>query len=288
MSAIAIRYEASPGAQAVAAHAQGSRSQAFGMRTVGAASLGHCAACAMRAVCLPTQSSAEAVREFAGWVARQRRVPAGSHIYRAGERASAVYAVRSGFVKIAVTTDDGREQVIEFSMMGDFIGIDGAGRGVHMSDAVALEATTLCEVPVGPDALLAPGLGGVIHSVMSREIDRQRSLLLLLGTLHAEERLAWFLIDLGERYRARGFSASQFVLRMSRADLGSYLGLRLETVSRLLSKLHKEGILRVSNKSVEILDLDAIRTLKGESGPAVSASKTESQPCLGARDGLHH
>jgi CRP/FNR family transcriptional regulator len=247
-----------------------------------------CAACAMRRMCIPSLSTAASIGEFAACVERHRRVPAGAHIHRAGERAGVVYAVRSGFVKTTMTTDDGREQVIAFAMMGDFVGVEGAASGEHASDAVALEDTTLCEVPIGSafDASVAPGVASVMRSAMAAEIRRQRSMMLLLGTLHAEERLAWFLVDLGQRYQARGFSASRFVLRMSRADLGSYLGLRLETVSRLLSRLHKEGILRVSNKTVEILDLDAVRTLTGQGFEA--PKKPVIDTISRARDGLHY
>lgn len=293
MSATATLNPASPSSALAAraatalAHASRPMPSLAGFENVSPIKRG-CTSCALRGVCIPPQAGEDTVRDFERSVERQRRVPAGGRIYRAGERATAIYAVRSGFVKTSVMTDDGREQVIEFSMMGDFVGIEGAALGEHAGDAIALEDTTLCEIPIAPvvDAPFVPGIAGIMYAAMSREIQRQRSMMLLLGTLHAEERLAWFLIDLGRRYQARGFSASRFVLRMGRADLGSYLGLRLETVSRLLSKLHKEGILRVSNKSVEILDLDAIRTLMGDGAQAALPAELES--ARHERHGLHH
>jgi CRP/FNR family transcriptional regulator len=167
-----------------------------------------------------------------------------------------------------VVTTDGREQVTRFHMMGDLTGLAAMAGQAHTTDAVALEGAEVCEIPFAALqrlTLRVPPLQHRLYCLMTQEIQAQRDALVLLGTMRAEERVAAFLLDLGQRYRALGFSASRFVLRMSRADIGSYLGLRLETVSRLLSRFQVDGLLRVEGKSVHIVDAEGLNSLIGQS-----------------------
>jgi CRP/FNR family transcriptional regulator len=221
----------------------------------------------MRNVCMPTGLSAEEGAHLDRCIQHRRRLKAGQYLYRAGDRSAHLYAVRRGFIKTLIVTDDGREQVTGFHMMGDIIGTDAIDGRAHSTNAVVLEDTEVCEMSC--EAL--DGLMRDMHSmrrrlfaIMNEEIMRERNVMMVLGTLRAEERLASFLLDLGERYAARGFSPTRFVLRMSRAEMGSYLGLRLETVSRLFSRFQKEGLLKVDQRSVEMLDLNAMRLMIGD------------------------
>jgi CRP/FNR family transcriptional regulator len=153
-------------------------------------------------------------------------------------------------------------------MMSDLIGLAAMAGQAHTTDAVALEDAEVCEIQFGALqrlTLRVPALQRRLYCLMAQELRSDRYALVRLGTMRAEERVASFLLDLGQRYHALGFSASRFVLRMSRADIGSYLGLRLETVSRLLSRFQAEGLLRVEGKSVQILDPEGLHSLIGQS-----------------------
>ena len=226
-----------------------------------------CKACALRGACLSSDFSAEELGAFEDLAQVKRRLRGGQHLYRTGEAAESLYAVRSGFMKSSVVTTDGREQVTRFHMMGELVGLSAMGGEAHTTDAVALEDTEVCEIPFAAlqrFTLRVPALQHRLYCLMNLEIQAERDALVLLGTMRAEERVASFLLDLGQRYRALGFSASRFVLRMSRADIGSYLGLRLETVSRLLSRFQAEGLLRVEGKSMQILDVEGLQSLIGQ------------------------
>jgi CRP/FNR family transcriptional regulator len=225
-----------------------------------------CGACALRNVCAPAGLAPAETQRFESCVRARRKVAAGQHLYRAGEIAGALYGIRAGFVKTSIVTDDGREQVTGFHMMGEVIGIDAIGGGQRQGDAVALEDTEICEIPFAAIEGLArdvPALQRNLYQLMIQEIHQERETMLLLGTMRAEERVASFLLGLGRRYQARGYSALRFVLRMTRADIGSYLGLRLETVSRLLSRLQADRLLRVDSRSLEILDVDRLKLMIG-------------------------
>ena len=225
-----------------------------------------CTGCAMRRICVPSDLNLSEIARFEEYIHAKRRIRPGQHLYRSGDPSGALYAIRSGFIKTSTVTDDGREQAIGFHMMGEVIGIDTICGGLHASEAIALEDTDVCEIPFASLENLShdmPKLQWKLYHMMSQEIQNERAAMLLLGTMRAEERVASFLLSLGRRYEARGFSALRFLLRMSRADIGSYLGLRLETVSRLFSKFQAEGLLRVDSKSVEILDPEGLKLVIG-------------------------
>jgi CRP/FNR family transcriptional regulator len=190
-------------------------------------------------------------------VAVRRKVARGERLYQAGDPFEAVYAVWTGFMKTCIASSDGREQVSGFHMGGELIGLDGIGNRRHQIDAIALEDSQVCVIPF-PDlealAACMPALQQQLHRVMSREIVHNQSVMLLLGSMHAEERLAAFVLNLANRLQARGFSSSAIVLRMSRDEIGSYLGLKLETVSRTFSKFQAQGLLFVRHRQIEVLD----------------------------------
>lgn len=187
---------------------------------------------------------------------QNRRVKKGEFLFHAGETFSSLYAVRTGFFKTTVSTQDGRDQVTGFFMSGELVGTDGICLGKYACDAVALEDSEVCELPFDQvDELNGkiPNLYLHFLRLMSREIVRNQTVMLLLGNMRAEERLAMFLLNLSDRLYVRGFAANDFILRMSREEIGSYLGLKLETVSRTLSKFKQDGLIDVEHKHIRIL-----------------------------------
>ncbi len=223
-----------------------------------------CSTCNVREICIPVGLSAQDMDRLDKLVTTRRSVKRGETLFRRGENFTSIYAVRSGFFKTTVSTSDGRDQVTGFQMTGELLGLDGIGDATHNCDAVALEDSQVCVIRFDRLEGLArefTGLQRQFHKVMSREIVRDHGVMLLLSSMTAEERLAAFLLNLAQRLDARGFSSSAFVLRMTRAEIGAYLGLKLETVSRSFSKLHETGILDVRQREVRILDAEGLRNL---------------------------
>jgi CRP/FNR family transcriptional regulator len=217
-----------------------------------------CSTCNLREICLPVGlSKAELEHIDDRLVTLRRKVARGETLYRAGDRFDSVFAVWTGFFKTCLASSDGREQVTGFQMGGELLGLDGIGVGRYEVDAIALENAQVCVIPFGEFERLAlevPLLQQQFHRIMSREIVRNQGVMLLLGSMYAEERLAAFLLNLTHRLSARGFSASAMLLRMTREEIGSFLGLTLETVSRTFSKFQAEGLLFVRNRQIRITD----------------------------------
>ena len=211
----------------------------------------------MKEMCLTQGLPADDMRRFENVVYARRRVKRGEALFAAGDEFKSVYAVRSGFFKTSLVDGEGREQVTGFSMGGELLGMDGIGTGRYNGTAIALEDSEVCVLPYALIEEMAedsPALRRQLHAVLSREIVRDHGVMMLLGSMRAEERLATFLLNLSRRFTARGYSASDFHLRMTRDELGSYLGLKLETVSRLFSRFHDERLIEVQQKHVRILD----------------------------------
>ena len=197
-------------------------------------------------------------------VAVRRKVKRGAMLFRNGEKFTNLYAIRTGFFKTCVDTEDGRDQVTGFQMAGEVIGLDGIVNDQHTCNAVALEDAEVCVMPFDRLEELSREITALqrhVHKIMSREIVREHGVMLLLGSMRAEERLAAFLLNLVQRLFARGFSQSELVLRMTREEIGSYLGLKLETVSRTFSKFADEGIVEVKQRHVRILKIDALKEI---------------------------
>ena len=216
-----------------------------------------CGTCNLRELCLPCGLQAQEMARLDELVYTRKRVKRAETLYRSGESFDSLYAVRSGFFKSAVVLEDGRDQVTGFHMAGEIVGMDGIGTGRHAADVIALEDSEVCVIPYS--RLEEVGLQRQLHKVMSRELVRDQGVMMLLGTMRAEERLAAFLLNLSQRFVARGYSSQEFHLRMTRDEIGSYLGLSLETVSRLFSRFQTEELIAVQQKHIRILDTQGLR-----------------------------
>lgn len=213
---------------------------------------------------MPTGLSEQQLLRLDEMVATRRKVKRGTTLFRNGEIFTSLYAIRTGFFKTCVATEDGRDQVTGFQMAGEIIGLDGIVNDQHTCDAVALEDAEVCIMPFDRLEELSrevTALQSHVHKVMSREIVREHGVMLLLGSMRAEERLAAFVLNLVQRLHTRGFSSSELVLRMTREEIGSYLGLKLETVSRTFSKFVEEGLVEVKQRHVRILDTEGLKRI---------------------------
>jgi CRP/FNR family transcriptional regulator, anaerobic regulatory protein len=216
-----------------------------------------CSTCNLRELCLPRGLAAGDQDVIDDIVFTRKRIKRGEALYRNGSGFESLYAVRSGFFKSRVLLEDGRDQVTGFHMAGEILGMDGIGTDIHSADLIALEDSEVCVIPYA--RLEQPGLQRQLHKVMSRELVRDQGVMMLLGTMRAEERLAAFLLNLSQRFTARGYSPSEFHLRMTRDEIGSYLGLSLETVSRLFSRFQDDGLIAVQQKHVRIHDIPGLK-----------------------------
>lgn len=228
----------------------------------------HCGTCSMAARCLPRGLADVDVAHFDALVAYRARLRRQDVLYRGGDPFHALYAIRRGSFKTAVLAEDGREQVTGYHIFGDTIGFDGIGSDRHDTGAIALEDAEVCVLPFSRIEALArtvPALQHNLHQLMAREITLDQRAMFSLGTLHAEERVAVFLLNLAERYRRGGYSSTEYVLRMTRAEIGSFLGLTLETVSRLFSRFHHNGLIHVDGRAVKLLDPMRLRRMTSRS-----------------------
>ncbi len=213
---------------------------------------------------MPLGLNEDELKRLDDLVATRRKISRGDILYRNGEKFSALYAIRTGFFKTTVAAEDGRDQVTGFQMAGEVIGLDGIVSDHHTCDAVALEDAEVCVMNFDRLEDLSREINALqrhVHKIMSREIVRENGVMLLLGSMRADERLAAFLLNLVQRLHARGFSKSELILRMTREEIGSYLGLKLETVSRTFSKFVEEGIVEVKQRHVRILNPDALKLI---------------------------
>jgi CRP/FNR family transcriptional regulator len=223
-----------------------------------------CSNCNLRELCMPIGFSKDEMHKLDQIVATRRRVIQGEALFSNGEAFTSLYAIRTGFFKTCVSIEDGREQVTGFQMAGEMMGLDGIVNDKHSCNAIALEDSEVCVMPFANVETLSrefPVMQRHVHKMMSREIVRENSVMMLLGNLRAEERLAGFLLNLVQRLHARGFSQSELTLRMTREEIGSYLGLKLETVSRTFSKFSDKGIIEVKQRYVRIVQPDALKEI---------------------------
>jgi CRP/FNR family transcriptional regulator len=223
-----------------------------------------CSNCNLRELCMPVGLSDQDLVKLDELVATRRKVKRGDTLFNNGDKFTSLFAIRTGFFKTALATEDGRDQVTGFQMAGEIIGLDGIVHDRHTCDAIALEDAEVCVMPFDRIEELSrevTALQSHVHKIMSREIVREHGVMLLLGSMRAEERVAAFLLNLVQRLHARGFSQSELVLRMTREEIGSYLGLKLETVSRTFSKFVEEGIVEVKQRHVRILNTQSLQNL---------------------------
>ncbi len=235
-----------------------------------------CKDCSLFQLCLPVGIDANDLELLDRIIKRRRPLKRGEHLFHVGNPFSSIFAVRSGSIKTYAPTEDGHEQVTGFHLPGELLGLDAINAERHPCAAKALETTSLCEIPYDSFEELCnrlPSLRQQLLKIMSKELLHDQSLLTLLGKKSAEERLAALLVSLSSRYRQRGFSATEFNLSMSRNDIGNYLGLAVETVSRLFSRFQDEQLLIVQRKYIRILDLPRLQQIASS---AKSAGKCKA------------
>ncbi len=223
-----------------------------------------CSNCNLRELCMPLGLTDTELSRVDELVTSRRSIKRGSTLFHNGEPFTSLYAVRTGFFKTSLTTEDGRDQVTGFQMAGEIIGLDGIVNEHHTCDAIALEDAEVCVMPFDRIEEISREVGALqkhVHRIMSREIVRENGVMLLLGSMRAEERLAAFLLNLVQRLQARGFSRTELILRMTREEIGSYLGMKLETVSRTFSRFAEEGIIEVKQRHILIEDAEALKRL---------------------------
>ena len=223
-----------------------------------------CSSCSLAELCLPHGMNEQELDELDKIVVRHQPYQPGEHLFRAGDSSRSMFAVRSGALKSYCTTEDGEEQVIGFTLPGELLGLDGMEDGTYASNALVLETSSICELPFSRIEELCqslPGLHRQLMRVVGKEITSDQRMLLLLGKRSAEERLATFLLSLSKRYQARSLSPTEFNLPMSRQDIGNYLGLAIETVSRLFAHFQDIGVLKVNRRQVVLTDLEKLTAM---------------------------
>lgn len=238
-----------------------------------------CKNCSLFQICLPVGIAGEELERLDQIIQRRRPIKRGDHLYHGGDPFHSICAVRSGSIKSYVPTENGSEQVTGFHLPGELLGLDAISGKIYPCSAKALETTSICEIPYDKFELLSdemPVLHRQLIMLMSKEIFEEETHMVLLGKKSAEERLAAYLFSISARYHRRGFSANEFYLSMSRNDIGNYLGLAVETVSRMFTRFQEDGLLSVERKHIIIHDLERLRTMSG----AVPGKSGEQFFCL--------
>ena len=233
-------------------------------QTAGPAPSSRCAGCMMHWACITAAVPSALQERLDRLVHTWRKVGKGESLFRAGDTFHALYAIRSGSFKTVVSHPNGTNHVTGFQLAGETLGLDGIAADRHTCDAIALEDSTVCSMPFHCVEDLCQDIRPLqrrLHQLMAEEIVRESGLILLLAGLTAEARVATFLLNLSTRMQDRGYSGSSFTLRMTREEIGSYLGMQLETVSRALSRFQREGWIAVSGKQIEIANKSALSEL---------------------------
>ncbi len=223
-----------------------------------------CSSCSVLELCLPLGLSGGEIERLDTLIAQRLKVKKGAALYRAGDPLRSLYAVRLGSFKTSVLSIDGREQVTGFQIAGEMLGLDAISSDLHTCDAVALEDSEVCPIHFAHLEKLArelPSLQHNLNKILSREIVRDHDMLMMLGNMSSDERLAAFLLNLSQRLNARGYSSRSFVLKMRREEIGSYLGLRLETICRGIAHLRDQGLVQITGRDVTIENMDGLKQL---------------------------
>jgi CRP/FNR family transcriptional regulator len=220
-----------------------------------------CQQCGLNDLCLPHTLTNEEIEKVDSIIKRRKPLKRGDYLYNTGDEFSSIYAVRSGSIKAFTIDTEGEEQVVGFYLPGELLGLDAIDSKVHLSTAKSMETTSICEIPFDSIEDLSATIRNLqvhMYRLLSREIRVDQELQMLLAKKSAEERISAFLMNLSLRYQQRRLSSTHFRLPMARSDIGNYLGLAVETVSRTLTRLQTTGVLMVEGKEVEILDLNAL------------------------------
>lgn len=221
----------------------------------------HCSNCMLGHICMPQGMSTKDIERLAELVKERIRVPKGEFLYRIGADANAIYSIRTGTVKTQIQSHAGYSQITGFFLPGEVFGLDSMSTGHHLSHAIALEDTEVCVMRTEDLHELSqqlPPLQHQINRLLTSEISRSHQQLLALGALRAEQRVASFILDMSERFTRLGYSSQEFRLRMSREEIGNYLGLTLETTSRLFSRFQKEHLIQIQQRTIKILNRPAL------------------------------
>ena len=224
----------------------------------------HCQECSISTLCIPFTLNNQELDQLDNIIERKKPIQKSQIMFKAGDPLRSLYAIRSGTIKTYTISETGEEQITSYHLPGDLVGFDAITDMRHPSFAQALETAMVCEIPFEILDDLAgkmPKLRQQIMRLMSSEIKNDQAMILLLSKMNAEERLAAFINNLSLRYSARGFSSKEFGLTMTRGDIANYLGLTVETISRLLGRFKKSGILSVQGKFITITDIEKLRTL---------------------------
>ena len=233
----------------------------------------HCQTCTLNALCLPLSLNASDMERLDGIIRRGRPIQKGQVLFQQGESFQSVFAVRTGALKTYTLASNGEEQITGFHLASELVGLAGYDNGVYPLTAKALETTTICEIPLLQLDTLAdelPELRRQLMRNMSTEIRHDQHMMLLLSKKNAEERVASFLLNVATRYGRRGYSTTNFRLPMSRVDISNYLGLAVETISRVFTRFQKNELIETQGKEVILLDLDTLSELAGLNQAAVS------------------
>jgi len=221
----------------------------------------NCQNCSISELCLPFSLSNKELDSLDDIIDRKRPIHKGDKIFSDGQELHALFAIRSGTFKTFTVNEQGEEQITGFHLAGDLLGFDAIAESEHPSFAQALETSMVCEIPYDNLDQLSntmPKLKKQVLRLMSHEIKTDQEMLTLLNRKNAEQRVATFIVSLSERYHARGLSATEFRLTMTRSDIGNYIGLTVETISRLLNRFHKSGLINVDGKLISIIDIDKL------------------------------
>ena len=229
-----------------------------------------CKNCSLAELCLPRGLNNNDLSNLDDVIQQRRLVQKGESIFSQGGKSGCVFAVRSGSVKTFTTAKNGEEQILGFHLPGELLGLDGLDNQIHSCSGVALDTSTICELPIDDLNVLCvkiPGLQQQLLSLISNEITKDHTMLMLLARRNAEQKLATFFINLSGRFKARGYSGDEFDLTMSRYDIGNYLGLADETVSRLITKFKDNSLIDAKRKKISIINHDLLcRVAEGEYG----------------------
>jgi len=223
-----------------------------------------CSSCNLRELCLTAGLCPADLERAEKIVSARRRIKRGETLFSTGDPFNSVYAIRTGFFKSSIIDNDGREQVTGFFMGGELLGMEGIGAGTYSATSTALEDSEICIMPfhlIEEMSHEVRPLQRHLHAVLAREIVRDHGVMMLLGSMRAEERVAVFLLNLSQRFTVRGYSQSEFYLRMTREEIGSYLGLKLETVSRVFSRFQESGLVAVQQKHIRIIDIPGLQRI---------------------------
>ncbi len=242
-----------------------------------------CKECSLHQLCLPSSIDGSDLEKLDNIIERKRPLKRNDHLFQVGSQFTSIYVVRSGSLKTYSPTVDGQEQVTGFHLPGELLGLDAIGKGMHPCAAKALETTSVCEVPFENLEFLAQELPTLQHQLlrlMSKEIFDDQELMLLLGKKTAEARLSAFLLSISLRFKQRGFSSSEFYLSMSRNDIANYLGLAVETVSRMFTRFQEDGIIDAERKHIVINDREAMQQIAGINECCEDIAAEETQKTL--------